>query len=464
MNDETPRLDGTDGLSMSMGPGNNSVVPHTIAIDDMRARDVFAMNNTSSDEVNEQRRAARKSRWSWPMQRPSHDEDDSPHPPILEVSSHPTDEPTGVSKRRKMVVAGMCIFLFLAVGVVVVVYILGRQGQPERSKLPPLGPCSLLQIDHGCAPGFCKGKDNCWCQPNDEQTDENRCARPLENIKMEFYMYRALGDSDNGTLMGLADSLEGVMWTLHSQVVTKSCPRALDITRVVRLKATVFNTDAPYEAWSGQFGPYADFSEGKCGGAGGGECVDNWKRYGFVVGCETWRPSMGGQSYGNKTQWYSLPGACPSQTFSDKTASCRRQEPGGQCAIPDGSSNCTWNLEEAGEVRLDNLTGVNDYKAFCASGGIEYDEQEDKGKGLTFWDNRFSTSANSARVDQLQQKFGEKYPNTELPEPTCDSQNAQCKYHDACDRLAGLCCPAGNGMFLSCCNAPSRLAGSLFPS
>jgi len=184
--------------------------------------------------------------------------------------------------------------------------------------------------------------------------------------------------------------------------------------QVLRYKATVFNPDLPYQEWQGQFGPWSEFDNGKCTSPG---CEQTWKTYGFAVGCIEYQQYMGGKSFGNRTQWYSLPGSCPSQSFGAKSSSCKEAQPGGQCDTPNGSANCTWNLEKAGEVSLQGLP-------------------------LT--------------VEALAQEFAKQYPKSELPEPTCSSQNAQCQYHEHCRGLSGNCCPATDGEFLSCCTSSSN--------
>merc|ERR1719247_1998098 len=131
---------------------------------------------------------------------------------------------------------------------------------------------------------------------------------------------------------------------------------------------------------------------------------------------------MGGESYGNRTQWYSFPGSCPSQPFPSKSSDCRKQQPGGQCSSPNGTEHCTWNMQLAGDVSLDALQ-------------------------VTQSVNR-SGAPITATAEQVRLLFREKYPKTELPEPTCSSQNAQCQYHQKCRGLSGSCCPATNGKFL----------------
>lgn len=368
--------------------------------------------------------------------------------------------------------AGMaCILCFLLVAAATVYTLRSSSAWPSNVPTSELGPCTAKQIRHGCAAGFCSGSGQCRCEPQLTQTGHASCANPMAHKGMQFYVYRALdnrginqgplaerlmGKADD--LMGKAESLQGVLWYLHNHVLTKSCPRSLNVTRVARYKATVFNTDTPFEKWEGQFGPYVDFNNGK-----GTQTTRRFgirsmfDSFGYVVGCMPWEGYMGGASYGNKTQGYSFPGACPLKAVADKTEACRRQEPGGYCSQPDGTRECTWNLQPAGEISLDELADIKDYQSFCANGGLEYDKQWDRGIQCTFWNGATSPAENAAREEKLRRLFSEKYPNTNLPEPTCDNRNRQCQYHEGCGSLPGNCCPADNGMMLSCCRPKPKL-------
>merc|ERR1712072_1279017 len=83
--------------------------------------------------------------------------------------------------------------------------------------------------------------------------------------------------------------------------------------------------------------------------------------------------------YGNLSQFYSLPGACPSKDVENKTPECIKEAPGGNCQDPQGGPTCTWNLEPAGSISLDALAGIKDYRVFCAQGLVEYDPVKDRG-------------------------------------------------------------------------------------
>lgn len=259
---------------------------------------------------------------------------------------------------------------------------------------------------------------------------------------MNFFLYRAQCDGTDAcdSMMddSVACSLEGILWYMQNKVVTKSCPRNFNVTRITRFKATVYNTNAPFLAWGGQFGPFLEFHKGRCLSPA---CMESLETYGHVVGCLPWSPYQGGLSYGNISQSYSLPSS-------------------GRCAKPDGSANCTWNLESAGEVRLDELEGISNYAAFCDAGNVEYDQSIGKGRGCTFWDDQ-SVLGNARREAQLQALFHRLHPAIDLPEPICDSQNAECRYHEHCRSLPGKCCPANDGQMLSCCGKDAKLPTSV---
>jgi hypothetical protein len=79
-------------------------------------------------------------------------------------------------------------------------------------------------------------------------------------------------------------------------------------------------------------------------------------------------------------------------------------------------------LEDAGEVRLDDLSGISDYRLFCQMSNKEYDPATDKGVGTTFWDGKNSAPECAQRVSTLKHAFEMKYPNmpTSLREAKCD--------------------------------------------
>merc|ERR1719468_908581 len=92
-------------------------------------------------------------------------------------------------------------------------------------------------------------------------------------------------------------------------------------------------------------------------------CQEKW-RDGYMVGCQ-WCPHKVGK-------WYSLPGPCPSSTYDAKTPQCIEAEPGGHCVDVTGAPDCTYRVEEAGQIFLNDLIGIQDYTKFCRHGGMEY--------------------------------------------------------------------------------------------
>merc|ERR1712176_768623 len=128
--------------------------------------------------------------------------------------------------------------------------------------------------------------------------------------------------------------------------------------------------------WTGgkryQFGQFVQFDGGKCTW-NDSQCQRIWGKYGYVVGCQKTSLSTANYRSGHRPVWFSLPGRCPSKKWYEKTDQCKRDEPGGECDSPDGSNTCTWTARRAGEVRVDELTGISDYRAFCRAGNVEFD-------------------------------------------------------------------------------------------
>jgi len=262
---------------------------------------------------------------------------------------------------------------------------------------------------------------------------------------MQFYMYRAQSKvtypPENVNLASAA----GVMWYLHNEVVarnqscsclTPSCTsRHYDVTRVLRYKVTVYNTPT---SGHGQFGHFLQFDSGRCSYP---NCEDQWKNHGYMVGCQV-TPRVGGvpvqsADYGSKSMWYSLPGPCPMLAFNDPSkkvcaqgggsAPFEQPRPGGSWCdnrthAPDGSNACTWSAEDAGEISLDELAGIDDHTQFCRERKYEYNDASDRGQGTTFWDGKTDAARNAQRVERMLELFAKRHPEAEnmLPEPVCD--------------------------------------------
>lgn len=263
------------------------------------------------------------------------------------------------------------------------------------------------------------------------------CVKADTPTDMTFYMYRAQSKVDYPPEDTDLASPAGVVWYIHNEVVARkqTCPgtgspsgRHYDINRVLRYKVTVHNTQEVFDHPPGhrQIGHFTQFDGGRCTEPTPEDCPKvNWEPYGYMVGCQK---QAFQKYYANPEEygcyWYSLPGACPSMTHTDKTKACMESEPGGRCAAPDGSRTCTWTYEDAGEVLLDDLSGIKDLKAFCDAGNYEYDDATDSGKGTTFWNDKLNATRGKERVLKLLQLFASNYPTNqsalELPDPVCD--------------------------------------------
>merc|ERR1712048_1359417 len=96
--------------------------------------------------------------------------------------------------------------------------------------------------------------------------------------------------------------------------------------------------------------------------------------------------------------WYSLPGKCPQKDYNQETQECKLGFPGGACSHPDGSGNCTYHIEEAGEIDIDELVGITpkwkNREEFCKQGGFEGSGAKvANGRKLDFWNDTEITSA-----------------------------------------------------------------------
>jgi len=228
---------------------------------------------------------------------------------------------------------------------------------------------------------------------------------------MTFYMYRAASD-DSGA--GLENSnlgnMEGVLWYLHNDVL-ETCPRKHDINRILRFVVSMKNPAKLFQSGhNSQFGQFVYFDEGRCM-FNNSNCDGIWNNYGYVVGCTTLRtniPEVPNYAGPPVPVLFSLPGG--------------HRSGGGRCQAPDGTAACTWTAEYAGEVRIDELSGITDEQKFCQDGNVEYNTATDQGKGTTFWNERRSAPMCKKRTDYVKELFRMKYPNfpATLGEPVCD--------------------------------------------
>jgi len=212
-------------------------------------------------------------------------------------------------------------------------------------------------------------------------------------------MYRAQSDENYPMQNVNTADLAGVLWYLHNEVVTL-CPRKYNITRILRLKVTVKLPTIGYVA----------FDSGQCTVP---FCEKLWDQRGFKVGCQVvpYGVAFGSGHTGIPGHWYSLPGPCPSQPRWRKTRACEVAEPGGACKEGVWDDKCTYMVEFSGEVRLDDLTGIRDYAAFCRAGSLEYNLQMDSGVNFKFWDGKFNLDKCRQRYETLLEAFRYKYPN-----------------------------------------------------
>jgi len=239
-----------------------------------------------------------------------------------------------------------------------------------------------------------------------------------------FYMYRAVslsGARYRSTNVN-AGTLGGILWYLHNEVVWKT-PRKFDMALIKRLKVSMKATQ-PLLKKGMTFGVRYAFDRGQC--TGPYSCDKAFNEFGYFVGCNKLGnfPFPTYPVYYPDAIWYSLPGPCPSKTYMDENASCDEAEPGGFCESPTGAGNCTYTYEEAGNISIDELEGIDDYSSFTHQGGVEYNKSSNEGVGISFWDGINNTEKNEVRLAKARALFARKYPDMptddELPAPDCD--------------------------------------------
>jgi len=267
------------------------------------------------------------------------------------------------------------------------------------------------------------------CIPGETHNAQGNCKKAENTTLMTFYMYRATNDEWGAHLENAnLGNIEGILWFLHNEVVT-TCPRKENINRILRYVVTMRNPATLIDGkHKPQFGTYTEFQHGKCM-YNNSDCSNLFKTKGYAVGCkplDTASAQLPNYAGPPQPVWYSLPGRCVSQEMDnkgDKPFGCWTDEPGGMCISPDGTANCTWKAEYAGEIRVDELSGITDPGQYCAQGNIEYNNVTDKGIGTTFWNVRRSAEQGKNRVDYVRGLFQMKYPNypATLGEPICEA-------------------------------------------
>jgi len=263
---------------------------------------------------------------------------------------------------------------------------------------------------------------------------------PQQPKELTFYMYRATGEFAPPLENVNAADLAGVMLYLHREVVATT-PRKFGIDRIRRYRVTVKNTLELFNVHHSSLGPYLAFEGGQCTSP---LCGRVFRHYGYIVGCQLLEDSASAYEATTATApgkceskskchlpvWYSLPGPCPIQRgmyrkrrlTGRKLQSCEQQTPGGKCKMATGKSDCTYSVEEAGYVLLDELLGISDYASWCRDGNKEYDQRLDRGKGTRFWDGHQDSAKCSTRMAAVKALFKRRYPKLpeHLHEPPCD--------------------------------------------
>jgi len=245
-------------------------------------------------------------------------------------------------------------------------------------------------------------------------------AKPSDAPVHTFYMYRVEGDKTSYPWENVnTGNLAGIMWYLHNEVVERT-PRKFGATRILRYKVSTKAT-APLFEKGMNFGLRFAFDFGMC--TGPFNCAEQFA-YGYFVGCnyvDQWpTDEWKGQNHYPGATWFSLPGPCSGKRFGERLPSCRFSDPGGHCAFPTGEGTCTFSYEPAGEISIDELVGIPDYKAFQAKGGREYRRTTDRGRFTNFWDSKSDPVACARRLEAARQLFALRTGGDDLPAPACD--------------------------------------------
>ncbi|KAG7379270.1 hypothetical protein PHYBOEH_012003 [Phytophthora boehmeriae] len=181
--------------------------------------------------------------------------------------------------------------------------------------------------------------------------------------------------------------------------------------------------------------------------------------------------------------WFSYPNSCAQKLREEKTDECRKEYPGGLCAMgeePDGEK-CTFSYKILGYINIDDLVGITEqgyksYKEFCEDGGVEF-KATNTGSGfevdesIDFWEKPGDEEANSDRATKMVTMYNELASNgtssnmEALPSietltsanPKCYENNAKCASSQyGCKRtlysqICQVCSSEGDG----CETAPS---------
>lgn len=261
------------------------------------------------------------------------------------------------------------------------------------------------------------------------QTNQTSSGSPV----YDFYMYRAQDDKDYDLENVNMANLAGVMWYLHHEIVT-ACPRRFGVTRIRRFRIRTKATPELY-ATGRNFGWRYAFDAGRCSDYNGGCVKKEYSNLGYNVGCNKFTSEWAYPGNREDPQyeggiWFSLPGECPSMKWDEATAQCKADEPGGKCEHPTGAHDCTWSIEDAGDISVDELVGnplrYEGNEAFCARGCKEYSFNNPRDLGLctNFWDGLYHEWKNYKRIERAQWMFETKYPDMPiLEDPECDFED-----------------------------------------
>jgi len=240
-----------------------------------------------------------------------------------------------------------------------------------------------------------------------------------------FYVYRALKEEENLTSNFDAMSMSGILY--HLQTAVLGCPRTGEITRIKRLKVTMKNTPEAYRTFKTQFAPLLAYRNQQCISP---SCEQSFQSRGYAVGClvqERGQPCYLKEDCSSDSLHYSFPGPCPLSAAGAKTEECLAQYPGGLCDEPTGTDNCTFHVEDAGTVTLDELSGRNASQSlqdWCAAGNLEWDPATDRGVGMNFWNGLHNDPLRKERMYKLGYLFWKKYPS--FPKRLSDPRG--CRY------------------------------------
>ncbi|CAE7430722.1 miaA [Symbiodinium necroappetens] len=275
----------------------------------------------------------------------------------------------------------------------------GAESEPDNSSpdrarhcLQPYEQCGGIKPDGSqyagetCCHGgyYCTEVNANWKQCNPTKAgDPHFVYKPTKELTepsraplLTYYVYRAeSADSDYFDNVNVGN-LAGTLWYLHNEV------------------------------------RYA-YDAAQC--TGPWNCDLSYGRYGYFVGCNNLGefPFPTYQIYYEGAKWYTLPGPCPANTWQEKDAKCIKDQPGGLCeGTPTGAGDCTYSIEHAGEISIDEMTGIEDYGRFISEGNKMND-----------------TEANAERMAKVDKLFKDKFPDmpsdADLPSPTCDFRMEQ---------------------------------------